>query len=444
MRKGYRVIFETIDLDNPSEPLEQTTLLEEMVSAPSNCLDFSLPHYKQIELLQSTLDNILREKAALINSNLSLCPNCPGKLIKQGKRTSTFHDVFTDHEISMQRAKCMSCGFEAPSTVRTFLKGNTMSGELAKIQSELGAEYTFRDSEEIFEKFSATARKINNHNRVKLTTESVGEALKIVNKEEESMLKVKEAKELILNIDGGHIKSKETDIRSFEAMTSVFYRPDAIKSNEKGTRNYLSSKSCAASTLDDNGKEMISNTIVAAIKEGMTPNTHITALSDGAANCWRIVDALKPLCQKVTSILDWFHISMKIENISLPEEIKPKFLRVKWHLWRGNVSMALTRLEQLKSMITTQKIVKKLSEFITYIKNNRHKIVDYRQRKKSGLVFTSNLAESTVESLINQRCKGQLHMKWSREGLDPILQLRAQIHSAAWNAKWKSAVLTAL
>lgn len=26
MRKGYRVIFETIDLDNPSEPLEQTTL----------------------------------------------------------------------------------------------------------------------------------------------------------------------------------------------------------------------------------------------------------------------------------------------------------------------------------------------------------------------------------------------------------------------------------
>ena len=90
MRKGYRVIFETIDLDNPSEPLEQTTLLEEMVSAPSNCLDFSLPHYKQIELLQSTLDNILREKAALINSNLSLCPNCPGKLIQRKCNTTGF------------------------------------------------------------------------------------------------------------------------------------------------------------------------------------------------------------------------------------------------------------------------------------------------------------------------------------------------------------------
>ena len=227
-------------------------------------------------------------------------------------------------------------------------------------------------------------------------------------------------------------------------MTSVFYRADAIKSNHKGTRNYLSSKSCAASTLDDDGKEMISNTIVAAIKEGMTANTHITALSDGAKNCWRIVDALKPLCQEVTSILDWFHISMKMENISLPEAIKPKFLRIKWHLWRGNVSSALIRLSELKFITTEEKVIKKLSQFITYIENNKGKIVNYRERKELGLVFTSNLAESTVESLINQRCKGQQHMKWSREGLDPILQLRAQIHSAAWNAKWKTAVLTAL
>ena len=59
-------------------------------------------------------------------------------------------------------------------------------------------------------------------------------------------------------------------------------------------------------------------------------------------------------------------------------------------------------------------------------------------------MYTSNLAESTVESLINQRCKGKQHMRWSRDGLDPILQLRAAISSNEWNTNWKSIVTNAI
>jgi hypothetical protein len=44
-----------------------------------------------------------------------------------------------------------------------------------------------------------------------------------------------------------------------------------------------------------------------------------------------------------------------------------------------------------------------------------------------GLIFASQAAESTVESLINQRCKGKQHMRWTRLGMHPILQLRAAI-----------------
>lgn len=101
-------------------------------------------------------------------------------------------------------------------------------------------------------------------------------------------------------------------------------------------------------------------------------------------------------------------------------------------------------LEQLKVRVKSNKELNKIDKFITYVINNEDKIIDYRKRRKDGLVFTSNLAESTVESLINQRCKGQQHMKWTREGLDPILQLRAHIHSSTWDARWKTAVLMAL
>ena len=82
----------------------------------------------------------------------------------------------------------------------------------------------------------------------------------------------------------------------------------------------------------------------------------------------------------------------------------------------------------------------KLKKLIGYIKSNENKIINYRERQKKGLPFTSHLAESTVESLINQRCKGQQHMRWSREGLDPILQIRAAIASDDWRKNWKKIV----
>jgi hypothetical protein len=85
-----------------------------------------------------------------------------------------------------------------------------------------------------------------------------------------------------------------------------------------------------------------------------------------------------------------------------------------------------------------------LEKLKTYINNNTAKIVDYRERQKNELVVTSNLAESTVESVIDQRCKGQQHMKWSREGLDPLLQRRASIGSNDWDKIWKIAVMNAI
>jgi hypothetical protein len=238
----------------------------------------------------------------------------------------------------------------------------------------------------------------------------------------------------------GYLK---TGKRSFEAMTAVVYRPEALVSNASGTRHTLESKHCAASALADGQQQMINNTIAAALKQGLTPHTRITALCDGAENCWQIAQAFEPLCASMTCILDWFHLGMKIQNIALPENLKSKLIRIKWHLWRGKTDNALNRLEELIAVCPKDYRLR-LEKLQTYLQNNRNKIVDYRARQKEGLVFTSNLAESTVESLINQRCKGQQHMRWSREGLDPLLQLRAAIGSNDWNKVWKTAVMNAV
>jgi hypothetical protein len=80
----------------------------------------------------------------------------------------------------------------------------------------------------------------------------------------------------------------------------------------------------------------------------------------------------------------------------------------------------------------------KLSRLSTYISNNNGGIVNYEERKNNGLVFTSNLAESTVSTLINERQKGKQKMLWGREGAHNVLQIRAAQRSKSWGKDWKS------
>ncbi len=441
MTKGYRVLFECFNKNNPNEVLSRAIVLEGAIEKPTNCLNFSMGLISQIELIKTVQNNVIIEKIKLFCDDPKSCPKCDVNLTNVGNHTSKFHDVLTDHVVEIKRFRCRKCKYETSSTVKGIIDTN-LSGELKKIQSQLGSTHSYRESEEIFDLFSSEPRKINNHDRIKHVVESIGNSVEEMNKDEKEIIGAEPAPELIVNVDGGHIKTTE-EKQSIEAMISVVYKPESIESNDNGTRNYITSKHCAASIKDDNQELIISGTIVAALKQGLTEKTNVTALCDGAANCWNVVEAIRPLCAQMTCILDWFHLAMKIQNISLAPHLKEKLIKIKWHLWRGKFDNALVRLDQLLELSKNEKDIRKIEKFLHYIKNNRDKIVNYRERQKLGLVFTSNMAESTVESLINQRCKGQQHMRWSREGLNPLLQLRAAIQSNDWKNKWQIAVLNA-
>ena len=443
MAKFYRIILQTYDDRHPDTVEAEHQLLSDSLDVPTNCLNFGMGYEKQISLIQKVQDCVLEKKLTLRQEAHCDCPKCNKGLIKLGNHKSTFHDVLTDHKLLIQRMRCPDCGYEPASTVRT-ITGTNQSGELKKMQANLGAKFTFRESQDVLELFSVGPRAINNHNRIKQVTESVGEIIGEISKTEQSIAAKDKADELILCVDGGHIATREDGKRSIEAITSVVYRPESLSSNPKETRNYLTSKNCAASVKDDAQEQIISGTMIAALKQGLDKETHITALCDGAANCWSVAESLRPLCHNMTCILDWFHLAMKIENISLPKPLKDRLNRVKWHLWRGRVDRALVRLEQLLSLAQSKTAITRIKRLISYIANNKDRIVNYRERHRKGIVFTSSLAESTVESLINRRCKGQQHMRWSRDGLNPILQLRAAINSKDdWEYKWRTAVLSA-
>ena len=170
----------------------------------------------------------------------------------------------------------------------------------------------------------------------------------------------------------------------------------------------------------------------------------MTALCDGADNCWSIVDAVKAFCASITYILDWFHITMRFRNIAMPKTHKEDYESAKWSLWHGDGESCLEKLGVISGRINNTKITNKMAKLIAYLQNNQGRLVNYEQRKNCGLAFTSHMAEATVESLINQRCKGSQHMRWTREGVHPLLQIRSYVASNDWNRNWQGKVIGAM
>ena len=439
MTQQVRVVVEFIN--DVGDVVGQEIILTKSVVKPNTMIDLGFRHSEQIDLLRHVQQMLLDKQSVHLKEELSTCPKCNGKLLKSGYIKSDFHSVFTDHKVAISRQVCKLCKWTNTPSIRS-LFGDASHPDLIKIHTEMGANHTFREAQKLMNLFSNAARSTNSHDRIKRITETVGQHL--AEHPDVPPTDIKSADHLYVQVDGGHVASLEQDKRSFEVMTAVVFDAKNIKytggkeRKEGGTsaiRGELTSKHCAASAMLDSQDTMKKLTINAAIKQGMTSETQITALCDGASNCWNIVDLLEVHCQFIERILDWHHIAMKFQNTRLgQDELNERLSGAKWYLWNGLPDKAIERLLSIRdSLQDEQKKQDKVQVLLTYIENNANFIVNYQKRQDSGLIFTSQMAESTVESLINQRCKGKQHMRWSREGLHALLQVRAAVSSNDWS-----------
>lgn len=106
-------------------------------------------------------------------------------------------------------------------------------------------------------------------------------------------------------VDGGYVKDKDREKRSFGVLLAAVFKEDLYK--KAANSNTAIPKHIAALAINDGGKTINKYTLDSAKKEGMSKNTEITAFCDGDANCWIIVNLLKSL-QNIIKILDWYHI----------------------------------------------------------------------------------------------------------------------------------------
>ncbi len=250
---------------------------------------------------------------------------------------------------------------------------------------------------------SCHKRKVNNHNHLHNIVETVGNYIH-GHFPQDIPSSVSASDELIVQIDGGHLKTKDPNARSFEALTSIVYNPKNIKYTESKKQHELESsppkraqilsKHCAASALDDNLETIKKQTLLAAQKQGMTVETKVTALCDGAANCWNVVNSLEDQCLKITKILDWFHIGIKFQNISLSKLLEEKLEKIKWCVWHGLSDDAFDRFNEIIPKITNEKMQSRVLKLKNYLVNNKMHLVNYAERYKNGKLISSSVAES--------------------------------------------------
>ena len=327
------------------------------------------------------------------------------------------------------------CGYKSPVSIDG-MYGSAIHPDLLKKQAVQGSQLSYEKASSTLDAESCHKRPINSHSQIYKSVKLVSEPLEEVRKSLQPIANKNFAASLIANIDGGHIKARG-NTRSFEAMIATVYSPENIKKVDKN-HNLITKKSTVASAKSDSQQSMYALFRSACESQGMNKNTEVICLADGAENCRSIAHSIEAYCKNITYIIDWFHIGMKFKNYSsaVPEEYKELYNNIKWNLWHGNADKALQRFNELNSLIDDVIALTKLNKLYIYIENNKSGIVNYEARKNSELIFTSNLAESTVNTLINERQKGKQKMLWTREGAHNVLQIRASLNSKSWSKDW--------
>ena len=108
----------------------------------------------------------------------------------------------------------------------------------------------------------------------------------------------------------------------------------------------------------------------------------------------------------------------------------------KWKLWHGLKQDCFDKLKLLIDNITDAKLKKRAHQLLQYLQNNEDILVNYEERSNKKLPFSSNVAESTVENLVNSRYSQSGKMQWTREGAHSLLQIRAASYSKLLDKMW--------
>jgi hypothetical protein len=440
-----RIVSEIYD-EKDSKVVDRQIIVDKKIEQPKKIDDLGYDQQEQISMLQAIQDAFLFKQSRLMAPEN--CPKCGSRVIKGGYSPADFHSVYTDHRLQIPRASCCNkdCSTGKITNSVYSLFGSNMHPDLVKKQAELASEQSFVKAQEALERENGRYRTINNQLTIKKTTDKIGKILSDIHQEMPDLGEQTSIEHLIVQVDGGYVKSHNKNSRAFEALVSSIYRVDdhitgGVSKTGIRKSGTILNKIYSASTIKDRCKTIKLMTVAAAKKQGMTKKTRITGLSDGASNCWNTIKALEKYCSSVEYVLDWHHIKMKCDQLinQLEDPHAGEAESLKWKIWHGKSHEAIDRLGKLYIELLGTDDADKVHDLLKYLSNNINYLTHYQLRKDKRLPYTSSVIESTIETLVNTRHKKKHKAQWSREGAHNILQIRASRASNKWQEEWSQA-----
>lgn len=437
MATGFRVVVETYDIASKST-LTRDEINTLTLQSPNHIKEVGLNQQEQIKILQNILDAFLPHQFTLLDND-DVCPECGKRAKKAGYYSSKFHSVYTDHTVKMVRRICQ-CGWKRKYTVDGYF-GFSSHPDLLKMQCDLGSELSYMKAQEALAKKNGRIRTVNNRSNISRAVSLFGEAMSEIKSQISGINVIDKAKMLVAQIDGGHIPTNIKGKRSYEVLAGKVYRPENLaKTNDN--KNSLRSSTCIASAKPDGQRTIKKQFLYAALKEGMTNDTTVYLIADGAKNCWSAASLCENYCKQVISILDWSHIgrAFKLAEQELPSNYHENLDSAKWSLWHGDSIKCQSKLVAIDIALRDEMKLPKLTKLRKYIENNAPNIINYADYKTKGLPYTSSIIEGAIDNIINYRQKRTRKMQWTREGAHPVAQLRAAKASMTWDSDWNNAL----
>lgn len=133
----------------------------------------------------------------------------------------------------------------------------------------------------------------------------------------------------------------------------------------------------------------------------------LICLGDGHSGIWNIFASIAS-SEKRREILDWYHL---VENLGKVGGSVKRLNLVEALLWQGDVDRAIKQFTDWKH--------EKVDNFIAYLNQHRHRIINYNYYQAEGISIGSGTIESTIKQ-IGRRIKIS-GSQWKTQNVSQVL-----------------------
>jgi len=358
------------------------------------------------------------------------CSQCGKAFRSKGYYRSTLRSVYGNVPLRVRRVKgCPCTGSQNHSYSVLFTNKNPVTPELRYLTAKMAALMPFGKAADFLSELLPVSAKVS-ASTVRNRTMRVGRRLQKSAEALANAAAPSPCKAAVIGFDGGYVRARhQRPERNFEIVAGKVL-------DEKGAATRFA-------FVRQGGREGVSTAHLALVRHGVNHDTSLTVLTDGDAGLRAIHHQLAPQAEHV---LDWFHISMRFQNLkqvargltdgALRGHALDQLERGKWRFWNGQAVRGIVGLVHLgqwararsfEHIPALRKLGNALLDMIRYLELNADSMPDYGQRYRSGSPIATGFAESAVNEIISKRMVKKQQMRWNRYTVQHFLDVRIHV-----------------